>query len=101
MQEAIRLVKRDESRHIAYGLYLLSRLVGEHGDELWGYVQQELSRLVDPAVAVVHEIFDQYEVMPFGLVLEDFTGYALQQFQSRVSRLEGALASGGLVEEGV
>ena len=100
MQEAVRLVKRDESRHIAYGLYLLSRLVGEHGDALWSYVQREMSRLVDPAIAIVHEIFDEYEVMPFGLVLEDFTGYALQQFQSRVTRLEGALAAGGLVEEG-
>jgi ribonucleoside-diphosphate reductase beta chain len=98
MQELVRLVKRDESRHIAYGLYLLSRLVREHGEELWRTVESELARLVDPALAVVQEAFDAYEVMPFGLMLEDFTAYALQQFQSRVRRLETARVSGGLIE---
>jgi ribonucleoside-diphosphate reductase beta chain len=99
MQDAIRKVKRDESRHIAYGLYLLSRLVVEHGEGAWKVVESELSRLLDPALAVVQEVFAAYEAMPFGLALEDFTEFALQQFQSRLRRLDVARRAGGLVEE--
>ena len=34
LRKGISLLKQDESRHIAYGVYLLSRLVAEHPD-LW------------------------------------------------------------------
>ena len=35
MRYAMQKFKQDESRHIAYGVYLLSRLVAEHGDPVW------------------------------------------------------------------
>lgn len=101
MQEAVRLLKRDESRHIAYGLYLISRLVADHGEPLWSAVESDLGRLLDPALGVVEEIFAPYEVMPFGLVIDDFTQYALDQFQARLKRLDAARRAGGMVEEGV
>jgi len=101
MQEAVHLLKRDESRHIAYGLYLISRLVAEHGDPLWHAVEADLGRLLDPALGVVKEIFQPYDVVPFGLRQEDFVSYALQQFQARLRRLDGARRTGRLVEESV
>lgn len=99
MQEAVHLLKRDESRHIAYGLYLISRLVAEHGDVLWTAVEDDLARLLSPALGVVEEIFQPYEVIPFGLNPPDFTSYAVQQFQARLRRLDQARRSGRLVDE--
>lgn len=98
MREGVRLLKRDESRHIAYGLYLISRLVAED-PELWSAVQADLSRLLEPALAVVRDIFRPYPTMPFGLELEEFTELALNQFQARLRRLETAREAGRLVEE--
>lgn len=96
MQETIRLVKRDESRHIAYGLFLLSRLVAEHGDGVRDVIEAEMSRLLDPALDVVSEVFDAYPSMPFGLELAAFTAFGLDQFRHRLERLEIAWAGGGL-----
>lgn len=37
MQQVVEYLKRDESRHLAYDVYLLSRLVAERGDPLCGW----------------------------------------------------------------
>ena len=89
LREGIGLLKRDESRHIAYGIYLLSRLVAEH-PELWDELDTQMNSLLYPAVAVIGEAFSAYEVMPFGLVEDDFIQYAMDQFQKRFARLEKA-----------
>lgn len=99
MQQAMSLLKRDESRHIAYGLYLLSRLTAEHGDPVWQAIESEMGRLLDPALAIIDEIFEAYEEVPFGLRQEDFTEFALDQFRRRLARLERAREEGGLVTE--
>ena len=99
MQLAMGLLKRDESRHIAYGLYLLSRLTAEHGDGAWKAIEAGMGRLLDPALAVIEEIFAAYEEVPFGLRQEEFTGYALDQFRHRLARLERARETGGLLTE--
>jgi ribonucleoside-diphosphate reductase beta chain len=90
MQELIGNLRRDESRHIAYGIYLLSRLLAEHGDEVWSAIEARLNELLPPALGVVAEVFDAYEVPPFGLRMEEFTDFALSQFGKRVARLEKA-----------
>ena len=95
MQKAVTLVKRDESRHLAYGVFLLSRLVAEHGDGVWQAIQERLSLLTGPALGVVQELFEPYPSMPFGLDLEDFTSYALSQFQGRIKKVEQARKSRG------
>lgn len=100
MQEGIRLTKRDESRHIAYGVYLLGRLVHEEGAALWARVQVRMGELIEPAVAVIPEVFACYDPMPLGLRMEEFTDFAIQQFQSRMGRLERAVQGdlGGALE---
>ncbi len=88
-QQGITLLKQDESRHIAYGIYLLSRLVAED-DALWEVLEQTMNDLLPPALAVIGDVFANYDPAPFGLVEEDFIDYALGQYQKRIERLERA-----------
>ncbi len=90
MQRAMRLFKQDESRHIAYGVHLLSRLVAEHGDPVWEVIESEMQTLILPAIGVINEVFDQYAELPFGLEAEAFINYAFGQFQRRLARIERA-----------
>ncbi len=85
----IRLLKQDESRHIAYGIYLISRLVAAD-DSLWQMVEDTMNDLLGSALGVVADTFDCYEVMPFGLDEGEFANFALNQFQKRIERLERA-----------
>jgi ribonucleoside-diphosphate reductase beta chain len=85
----IDLLKQDESRHIAYGIFLLSRLIAET-PALWDVAQQTMNRLMIPAVGVITEAFACYDPVPFGLKVDDFAGYAMMQYQKRYARLERA-----------
>lgn len=88
-REGIRLLKQDESRHIAYGIFLLSRLLVENKG-LWPVLEQTMNDLLPAAIGVIGDAFAQYDPIPFGLVESDFVDYALLQFQKRVDRLERA-----------
>jgi ribonucleoside-diphosphate reductase beta chain len=92
MQTVIGHLRRDEARHIAYGVYLLSRLVSEHGDPVWSAIEQRLNELLPLAMGIVGEVFEPYPVPPFGLDLQEFADFALAQFGRRVARLEKARA---------
>lgn len=88
-RRGIALLKQDESRHIAYGIYLLSRLVAAD-DALWDVLETRMNELLPAALGVIGDVFSAYDTVPFGLVEEDFTDFALAQFQKRVARLERA-----------
>jgi ribonucleoside-diphosphate reductase beta chain len=90
MQTAMGHFKRDESRHIAYGVHLLSRLVAEHGDPVWEAIESKMQELIIPAIGVVSEVFDRYQELPFGLEQEGMVNYAFSQFQKRINRIEKA-----------
>jgi ribonucleoside-diphosphate reductase beta chain len=81
-------IKRDESRHIAYGVYLLSRLVAEDA-AVWEVIEARMQELLPYALGVVTETFARYEggVTPFGLEESAFTGYAQSQFRKRHDRI--------------
>jgi ribonucleoside-diphosphate reductase beta chain len=87
--KGISLLKQDESRHIAYGVYLLSRLVAEHPEE-WDTLDMQMNSLLPFAIGVIGDAFAAYEVVPFGLVEDDFINYAMSQFTKRFGRLEKA-----------
>ncbi len=93
MQRLIELIKRDESRHIAYGVFLLQRLVAEHGSEVMRAIEQRMGELLTPALGVINDVFAAYPQMPFGLELEEFAAFAMNQFNSRMARIERALAT--------
>ncbi len=95
--EAIGYLKRDESRHIGYGTYLLSRLISEN-DDMWGVVNRKIEQLMPFAFGVVTELFQTLQTRigaadagdAFELDQQDFIGYALKQFQMRMNVLERA-----------
>jgi ribonucleoside-diphosphate reductase beta chain len=89
LRKGISLLKQDESRHIAYGVYLLSRLIAEHPQE-WDNLQTQMNTLLPSAIGVIGDAFARYEVVPFGLVEDDFVNYAMNQFSKRFERLEKA-----------
>ena len=89
LRKGISLLKQDEARHIAYGIYLLSRLVAEHPD-LWETLETHMNSLLPFAIGVIGDAFGAYEVVPFGLVEEDFINFAMSQFSKRFERLEKA-----------
>jgi len=86
------LLKLDESRHIAYGLYLLSRLTVTHGDAVWSAVTDTMQTLLDPTITIIAEAFDAYpaDAVPFGLSPEPFVDFAMGQFARRTQVLERA-----------
>lgn len=88
-RKGIRLLKQDESRHIAYGVFLLSHLIATHPD-LWDFIEERMNDLVMHAVGVTQEVFAAYDVMPFGVVEEEFVNFALDQFSKRLNRIEQA-----------
>ncbi len=93
MQQVLAHLQRDESRHLAYGVYLLSRLVAEHGEPVWRAIESRMDELLQPAVAIIQEVFAQYEEPPFGLESEVFVDFALEQFGKRLARIEKARES--------
>lgn len=92
MQRVAGYLKADESRHLAYGIYLLSRLTVEHGDDVWNAIVERMNALLDPAIAIIGEAFAAYpaDAVPFGLTPEPFVQFAMSQFQKRMDRVERA-----------
>ena len=93
LRKGITLLKQDESRHIAYGVYLLSRIIGSNPD-LWSELQSRMHKLLAIAIQIIENIFDRYEVMPFGLTKERFLNIAMSQFRKRLNALEQAKETG-------
>jgi ribonucleoside-diphosphate reductase beta chain len=86
--QAFHYLQRDESRHIAYGVYLLQRLIIEH--DVWDVIQKRMEFLLPVAIGVVNELINQVDELPFGLDKEEMTQYAMRQFDIRMSLLERA-----------
>ena len=90
MREIVGKLKQDESRHLAYGVFLLSRLVAEHGDEVWNKIDERMNQLFPLAMGMIDEVFDAYDPVPFGLQKETFVQFASTQFQKRYQRVQRA-----------
>jgi len=86
-------VKQDEARHIAYGVYLLARLVSEE-PALWEIVDARMNELLPLALGTVTETFEPYYEdeleIPVGLDEQTFLDYATGQFAKRHARIERA-----------
>jgi ribonucleoside-diphosphate reductase beta chain len=90
MREIAGLLKQDESRHLAFGVYFLSRLTAEHGDAVWNTIEGRMNEMLPLAIGMINETFDQYDELPFGLELDTFVEYATTQFQKRYARIAKA-----------
>jgi ribonucleoside-diphosphate reductase beta chain len=87
LREGLRLIKQDESRHIAYGVHLLTRLVAADRS-LWPVVEERMAALLPLALGVVEEGFARFgDRSPFGLEKDDIAAFAAAQFQARLDRI--------------
>jgi ribonucleoside-diphosphate reductase beta chain len=77
--QGIQLIKRDESRHIAYGVFLISRLVSQD-PTLWPAVEE----LMQSHFAVIERNQVENEAP------ESIRLYARQQFEKRLARIAKA-----------
>lgn len=77
--QGVQLIKRDESRHIAYGVFLISRLVAAD-KALWPVVEQRMNELFSAI-----ERNQQQNGTP-----EPIRLYARQQFEKRLNRISRA-----------
>ncbi len=98
LKQGIGYLKRDESRHIAYGVFLISRLVAED-ESLWDVVEQRMNELLPLALGVVQDSYtspertalvEESEEPAFGLNMEEDMDYAMTQFSKRVERIKRA-----------
>jgi ribonucleoside-diphosphate reductase beta chain len=98
MQQFVANLKRDESRHIAFAIYVLSRLMAEHGDRAWNALEQRMNELMPIAIGINT---DSYQAdggtSPFGIDQADFDNNAILQYTKRMDRL--ARARGQSLEE--
>ena len=77
--QGIQLIKRDESRHIAYGVFLISRLVAQD-KSLWPIVEERMWRYFTSI-----ERNQEQNGTP-----EPVRLYARQQFEKRLARIARA-----------
>ncbi|MGH2480267.1 MAG: R2-like ligand-binding oxidase [Ktedonobacteraceae bacterium] len=77
--QGIQLIKRDESRHIAYGVFLISRLVAQD-KSLWPFVEEQMHYYFDPIASS-----QERNGAP-----EAIRAYAKQQFEKRLTRIARA-----------
>ena len=90
LKQGIEYVKRDESRHIAYGIYALQRLI-RSDRALMEFVTEELNRLLPFALGVIPDALAPYgDDVPFGIDLMEMTEYAIDQFNKRLNAVERA-----------
>ena len=84
-------VKRDESRHIAYGVYLLSRLVAEDA-AVWDVIEARMAELQPVTQAIIRAGYEDYPdgITPFGLQMDEFSEFAASQFSKRYNRISKA-----------
>lgn len=90
MQQVTHYLNQDESRHIAFGVYLLSRLTAEFGDSVWQAIEDQMNQMLPLALGMIDETLSHYETLPFGITVDEFVGYATTQFQKRFERIERA-----------
>jgi ribonucleoside-diphosphate reductase beta chain len=92
LREGLVHVKRDESRHIAYGVHLLSRLVD--GDAaLWDVAETRMAELLPHALTFIEETFAGYgPTSPFGVRLDELSEFAQDQFAKRLDRIRRGAA---------
>jgi len=88
MQQGIQFLHRDESRHIAFGLYFLSRLVIEHGNRAYKAFLGRMSEL-KPLVEESTQQFIRFSGCEdvFGISVDELMRFSQQQFANRVQRI--------------
>ena len=86
--QGITNIKRDESRHIGFGTFLLQRLISEDGDML-EYILRKLQELM-PLAVEINQSASKAEYNPFGVPFADSLAFMEKQLNARVEVLKRA-----------
>lgn len=98
-REGIYNLKRDESRHIAYGVHLLSRLLAED-PSLSDVFEETMADLFPLGYGLIEEIFQAYgDAVPYGLNPGEFLAYASSQYEKRYTRIMKAHQEGSIADD--
>lgn len=89
-------LKRDESRHIGYGTFLLQRLICEH-PHLYEFVEGRMQELTPLAIRLNQEGFKGKDISTFGNQIEDTMNFTMKQLSVRMEIL--SRARGRRIEE--
>lgn len=93
LAQGIRLIQRDESRHIRFGIYMLQRLVSAN-PALWDILQAKMFELLPIAVGLTTDNIERTEAQfgPNSFIIppEESQEYLTAQFQKRMHALERA-----------
>jgi len=91
MQELVRRIGDDERRHMAWGTFTCRRHVAA-SDANWTAVEQQMGKLMEPALALTNEIYSRFEdrPTPFGIEPEEMQQYATDKLTRRLESIAGA-----------
>ena len=87
--EGVGNLKKDESRHIGYGTFLLQRLICEH-PHLFDFVAAKMAELAPLALRLNMEGTDDREVTSFGGDPEEIMNFTMKQLSVRMEILARA-----------
>ncbi len=87
--EGVGNLKRDESRHIGYGTFLLQRLICEH-PHLYEFVMAKMGELAPLAIKLNQEGIAGREVSSFGGNPDDIMNFTMKQLSVRLEVLARA-----------
>ncbi len=88
--QGIEYLKKDESRHIAYGTFLLQRLIAEDSS-LYDYVQERMAELAPYAMAINEVgVADSDPNDPMYVRPEDVMAFTAKQLSLRMEKLARA-----------
>ena len=91
IRELVTYVQRDEARHVAYGIHLLTSLIEEHDSVVWPVIETALSDGLALVTEHIHETLSPYTApYPFDITLDLFVSMGMSQFEKRLSALESA-----------
>jgi ribonucleoside-diphosphate reductase beta chain len=89
MQELVRRIGDDERRHMAWGTFTCRRHVA--GDDAnWGVFESRMNELMPIALEATVQGFALFDVMPFGLVQDEFMQYAADKGMRRFGTISSA-----------
>jgi ribonucleoside-diphosphate reductase beta chain len=89
MQELVRRIGDDERRHMAWGTFTCRRHVAAD-DANWGVFESRMNDLMPLALEATVQGFALFDVMPFGLVQDEFTQYAADKGMRRFGTISSA-----------
>jgi len=89
MQELVRRIGDDERRHMAWGTFTCRRHVAAD-DANWSVFESRMNELMPLALDATVQGFALFEVMPFGLVQDEFMQYAADKGMRRFGTISSA-----------